>query len=172
MRIKTDGVVYDKAYFLSVIYMYYYTSANAKFLMLMLHAICTWVHILLFFVCVCVCLQLNVDAITILNGQKYKRRLNLFDCSFSQNIPAAERRSLLRRPQDLLFIIYLIPAFAFCVFRGLVRRLKMCKSPKITLNIFLMWSVCVLDCSGLFQPMVSGLRAAVRALPERPFGLS
>lgn len=124
------------------------------------------------FSCVCVCLQLNVDAITILNGQKYKRRLNLFDCSLSQNIPAAERRSLLRRPQDLLFIIYLIPAFAFCVFRGLVRRLKMCKSPKITLNIFFMWSVCVLDCSGLFQPMVSGLRAAVRALPERPFGLS
>ncbi|XP_036950137.1 transmembrane 6 superfamily member 1-like isoform X1 [Acanthopagrus latus] len=36
------------------------------------------------------------------------------------NIPAAERRSLLRRPQDLLFIIYLIPAFAFCVFRGLI----------------------------------------------------
>lgn len=164
--------------------MYYYTSANAKFLMLMLHAICRLVtsnyifqstvleYIYFCFSCVCVCLQLNVDAITILNGQKYKRRLNLFDCSFSQNIPAAERRSLLRRPQDLLFIIYLIPAFAFCVFRGLVRRLKMFKSPKITLNIFLMWSVCVLDCSGLFQPMVSGLRAAVRALPERPFGLS
>ncbi|XP_074522794.1 transmembrane 6 superfamily member 1-like isoform X2 [Halichoeres trimaculatus] len=31
-----------------------------------------------------------------------------------------ERRSLLSRPLDLLFIIYLIPAFAFCVFRGLI----------------------------------------------------
>ena len=92
--------------------------------------------------------------------------------AFSQNIPVAERRSLLRRPQDLLFIIYLIPAFAFCVFRGLVRRLKMFTSPEIMLNIFFMWSVCVLDCSGLFQPMVSGLHAAVRALPERPLSLS
>nr|XP_046248045.1 transmembrane 6 superfamily member 1-like isoform X1 [Scatophagus argus] len=32
----------------------------------------------------------------------------------------AERKSLLHRPLDLLFIIYLIPAFAFCVFRGLI----------------------------------------------------
>ncbi|XP_071345108.1 transmembrane 6 superfamily member 1-like isoform X4 [Trachinotus anak] len=32
----------------------------------------------------------------------------------------AERKSLLHRPLDLLFIIYLIPALAFCVFRGLV----------------------------------------------------
>ncbi|XP_029317720.1 transmembrane 6 superfamily member 1-like isoform X2 [Cottoperca gobio] len=32
----------------------------------------------------------------------------------------AERKSLLHRPLDLLFVIYLIPAFAFCVFRGLV----------------------------------------------------
>ncbi|XP_026233318.1 transmembrane 6 superfamily member 1 isoform X1 [Anabas testudineus] len=31
-----------------------------------------------------------------------------------------ERKHLLHRPLDLLFIIYLIPAFAFCVFRGLV----------------------------------------------------
>lgn len=38
-----------------------------------------------------------------------------------QNIEEAEQRSLLHRPQDLLFIIYLIPAFGFCVFRGLVR---------------------------------------------------
>lgn len=36
-----------------------------------------------------------------------------------QNIEA-EQRSLLHRPLDLLFVIYLIPAFAFCVFRGLV----------------------------------------------------
>lgn len=32
----------------------------------------------------------------------------------------AEQKSLLHRPLDLLFIIYLVPAFAFCVFRGLV----------------------------------------------------
>lgn len=38
-----------------------------------------------------------------------------------QNIEEAEQRSLLHRPQDLLFIIYLIPAFSFCVLRGLVR---------------------------------------------------
>lgn len=38
-----------------------------------------------------------------------------------QNMEEAEKRSLLHRPQDLLFVIYLIPAFAFCVFRGLVR---------------------------------------------------
>ncbi|KAM7015147.1 transmembrane 6 superfamily member 1-like [Tautogolabrus adspersus] len=36
------------------------------------------------------------------------------------NIRDAERKSLLHRPLDLLFIIYLIPAFAFCVFRGLI----------------------------------------------------
>ncbi|XP_078030579.1 transmembrane 6 superfamily member 1-like isoform X1 [Epinephelus lanceolatus] len=30
------------------------------------------------------------------------------------------RKGILQRPQDLLFVIYLIPAFAFCVFRGLV----------------------------------------------------
>uniref|UniRef100_A0A8D3DZF9 Transmembrane 6 superfamily member 1 n=1 Tax=Scophthalmus maximus TaxID=52904 RepID=A0A8D3DZF9_SCOMX len=38
----------------------------------------------------------------------------------AQNIQEAPRRSLLRRPLDLLFIIYLIPAFGFCVLRGLV----------------------------------------------------
>nr|XP_020461519.1 transmembrane 6 superfamily member 1 isoform X2 [Monopterus albus] len=31
-----------------------------------------------------------------------------------------ERKSLLHRPLDLLFVIYLIPAFAFCIFRGLI----------------------------------------------------
>ncbi|XP_068587314.1 transmembrane 6 superfamily member 1-like isoform X4 [Cebidichthys violaceus] len=36
------------------------------------------------------------------------------------SVQGAERKSLLHRPLDLLFIIYLIPAFAFCVFRGLV----------------------------------------------------
>ncbi|XP_022603008.1 transmembrane 6 superfamily member 1 [Seriola dumerili] len=36
------------------------------------------------------------------------------------SIQEAERKSLLHRPLDLLFIIYLIPALAFCVFRGLV----------------------------------------------------
>ncbi|CAL1603573.1 unnamed protein product [Knipowitschia caucasica] len=30
------------------------------------------------------------------------------------------RTSLFQRPTDLLFVIYLIPAFAFCVFRGLI----------------------------------------------------
>lgn len=32
----------------------------------------------------------------------------------------AQRTDLLQRPLDLLFVLYLIPAFAFCVFRGLV----------------------------------------------------
>ncbi|XP_067352092.1 transmembrane 6 superfamily member 1-like [Channa argus] len=32
----------------------------------------------------------------------------------------AESKSIFHRPLDLLFILYLIPAFAFCVFRGLV----------------------------------------------------
>ncbi|XP_029001295.1 transmembrane 6 superfamily member 1-like [Betta splendens] len=37
-----------------------------------------------------------------------------------KNFPKSERKSLLHRPLDMFFIIYLIPAFAFCVFRGLV----------------------------------------------------
>ncbi|KAG8001281.1 Transmembrane 6 superfamily member 1 [Nibea albiflora] len=37
-----------------------------------------------------------------------------------KSIQDAERKSLLHRPLDLLFVIYLIPAFAFCVFRGLI----------------------------------------------------
>ncbi|XP_042265523.1 transmembrane 6 superfamily member 1-like isoform X2 [Thunnus albacares] len=36
------------------------------------------------------------------------------------SIQEAQRTSLLNRPLDLMFIIYLIPALAFCVFRGLV----------------------------------------------------
>ncbi|KAM4592615.1 transmembrane 6 superfamily member 1-like [Odontesthes bonariensis] len=36
------------------------------------------------------------------------------------NIQEAQRKNLLHRPLDLLFIISLIPTFAFCVFRGLV----------------------------------------------------
>lgn len=36
------------------------------------------------------------------------------------NIHEAQETKLLDRPGDLLFIIYLIPAFSFCVFRGLV----------------------------------------------------
>ncbi|XP_030016207.1 transmembrane 6 superfamily member 1 [Sphaeramia orbicularis] len=36
------------------------------------------------------------------------------------SIQKTNRRSLLQRPLDLLFVIYLIPAFAFCVFRGLI----------------------------------------------------
>ncbi|XP_071389689.1 transmembrane 6 superfamily member 1-like isoform X1 [Centroberyx affinis] len=36
------------------------------------------------------------------------------------SIQEAQRKSLVHRPLDLLFIIYLIPATAFCVFRGLV----------------------------------------------------
>ncbi|KAM7424413.1 hypothetical protein PAMA_000655 [Pampus argenteus] len=37
------------------------------------------------------------------------------------SIQEAQRTSLLHRPLDLMFIIYLIPALAFCIFRGLVR---------------------------------------------------
>ncbi|XP_070767187.1 transmembrane 6 superfamily member 1-like isoform X3 [Enoplosus armatus] len=36
------------------------------------------------------------------------------------SIQEAERKHLLHRPLDLLFIICLIPALAFCVFRGLI----------------------------------------------------
>ncbi|CAN9507179.1 unnamed protein product [Ophioblennius macclurei] len=36
------------------------------------------------------------------------------------NIKEAQETKLLDRPVDLLFILYLIPAFCFCVFRGLV----------------------------------------------------
>ncbi|XP_050930546.1 transmembrane 6 superfamily member 1 isoform X1 [Lates calcarifer] len=36
------------------------------------------------------------------------------------SVQETKRKSLLHRPLDLLFIIYLIPALAFCVFRGLV----------------------------------------------------
>ncbi|XP_028436873.1 transmembrane 6 superfamily member 1 [Perca flavescens] len=36
------------------------------------------------------------------------------------SIQEVERKCLLHRPLDLLFVIYLILAFAFCVFRGLV----------------------------------------------------
>lgn len=35
-------------------------------------------------------------------------------------IQEAERKRLHHRPLDLLFVIYLIPALAFCVFRGLI----------------------------------------------------
>lgn len=31
-----------------------------------------------------------------------------------------QRKGLFQRPMDLFFVIYLIPAFAFCVFRGLI----------------------------------------------------
>ncbi|KAM3626248.1 uncharacterized protein V6R79_025600 [Siganus canaliculatus] len=37
-----------------------------------------------------------------------------------QNMKTAERKRLRDRPTDLLFAIYLITAFAFCVFRGLI----------------------------------------------------
>ncbi|XP_054627301.1 transmembrane 6 superfamily member 1-like isoform X3 [Dunckerocampus dactyliophorus] len=37
-----------------------------------------------------------------------------------KTIQEAHKTSLLQRPLDLFFIIYLIPAMAFCVFRGLV----------------------------------------------------
>ncbi|XP_027869539.1 transmembrane 6 superfamily member 1 isoform X1 [Xiphophorus couchianus] len=36
------------------------------------------------------------------------------------SIQESQRTNLIHRPLDLLFIIYLIPALAFCVFRGLV----------------------------------------------------
>lgn len=41
-----------------------------------------------------------------------------------QNIQGPQRSNVLHRPLDLLFIIYLIPAFVFCVFRGLVRNMR------------------------------------------------
>ncbi|KAM4630265.1 transmembrane 6 superfamily member 1-like [Polymixia lowei] len=36
------------------------------------------------------------------------------------SIQEAQRKSLVHRPLDFLFIIYLVPAMAFCVFRGLI----------------------------------------------------
>ncbi|XP_051920405.1 transmembrane 6 superfamily member 1-like [Hippocampus zosterae] len=36
------------------------------------------------------------------------------------SIQKAQRMTMFRRPMDLFFIIYLIPAMSFCVFRGLV----------------------------------------------------
>lgn len=57
----------------------------------------------------------------------------------SQDIEEAHRAGLLRRPVDLVFIIYLIPALAFCVFRGLVRNLMVIGLPSThtTLDYFL-----------------------------------
>uniref|UniRef100_A0A3B5KPE9 Transmembrane 6 superfamily member 1 n=1 Tax=Xiphophorus couchianus TaxID=32473 RepID=A0A3B5KPE9_9TELE len=40
--------------------------------------------------------------------------------STHDSIQESQRTNLIHRPLDLLFIIYLIPALAFCVFRGLV----------------------------------------------------
>lgn len=40
---------------------------------------------------------------------------------FCQSINEAQRTTLLERPLDFLFVIYLVPATFFCVFRGLVR---------------------------------------------------
>ncbi|XP_037552810.1 transmembrane 6 superfamily member 1-like isoform X2 [Nematolebias whitei] len=40
--------------------------------------------------------------------------------STHENIQGPQRSNVLHRPLDLLVIIYLIPAFVFCVFRGLV----------------------------------------------------
>uniref|UniRef100_A0A3P8UD48 Transmembrane 6 superfamily member 1 n=1 Tax=Amphiprion percula TaxID=161767 RepID=A0A3P8UD48_AMPPE len=40
--------------------------------------------------------------------------------SARDNIQETPRAGLVHRPLDLLFIIYLIPALAFCIFRGLV----------------------------------------------------
>ncbi|XP_034050707.1 transmembrane 6 superfamily member 1-like isoform X2 [Thalassophryne amazonica] len=37
-----------------------------------------------------------------------------------KSIQEAQRRSLFQRPLDLLFVIYLLPALAFCIFRGLI----------------------------------------------------
>ncbi|XP_056869815.1 transmembrane 6 superfamily member 1-like isoform X2 [Takifugu flavidus] len=47
--------------------------------------------------------------------------------SILTNIKKVEQRSLPHRPLDLLFVIYLILAFAFCVFRGLI--VLDCSSP-------------------------------------------
>lgn len=38
-----------------------------------------------------------------------------------QSINEAQRTTLVERPLDFLFVIYLVPATFFCVFRGLVR---------------------------------------------------
>ncbi|XP_072320713.1 transmembrane 6 superfamily member 1-like [Eucyclogobius newberryi] len=43
------------------------------------------------------------------------------EASAQEPLPTeTQRKSLFERPMDLLFVIYLIPAFAFCVFRGLI----------------------------------------------------
>uniref|UniRef100_A0A3Q2EGP1 Transmembrane 6 superfamily member 1 n=1 Tax=Cyprinodon variegatus TaxID=28743 RepID=A0A3Q2EGP1_CYPVA len=63
----------------------------------------------------------------------------------------AQRANLLQRPMDLLFIVYLIPAFAFCVFRGLVNNCKTINKHgfmQIAINGWYLFLEVVLDCSG------------------------
>lgn len=73
--------------------------------------------------------------------------------------------TLFRRPMDLFFIIYLIPAMSFCVFRGLVRNTNIIEGLK---HISISLIVGALGCPGLFQRIVSALRATLRAIRERP----
>uniref|UniRef100_A0A3Q3XEL9 Transmembrane 6 superfamily member 1 n=1 Tax=Mola mola TaxID=94237 RepID=A0A3Q3XEL9_MOLML len=55
------------------------------------------------------------------------------------SIQEAGKKSLLHRPLDLLFFIYLVPAFAFCVFRGLVR--NGCHTILASVFLILFWTV-------------------------------
>uniref|UniRef100_A0A3Q3XKT3 Transmembrane 6 superfamily member 1 n=1 Tax=Mola mola TaxID=94237 RepID=A0A3Q3XKT3_MOLML len=80
---------------------------------------CAIVYILGNFVAIKSCqfiLKLMFGSVAVF--QSYMCHLNTF--ILSQSIQEAGKKSLLHRPLDLLFFIYLVPAFAFCVFRGLI----------------------------------------------------
>lgn len=66
--------------------------------------------------------------------------------------------SLAQRPLDLLFVIYLIPAFALCVFRGLVRNLHSITHHAHHLHMI---QLCLSDRPGLLQPVVPGLHPSL-----------
>lgn len=67
-----------------------------------------------------------------------------------QNIGGPQRSNVHQRPLDLLFIIYLIPAFMFCVFRGLVRKMRCFENDQTRCDSsikFLLLFQIALDCS-------------------------
>lgn len=67
-----------------------------------------------------------------------------------QSNKETERKSLIRRPVDLFFVIYLILAFLFCLFRGLVRNHRQNNELNHCIYVLMVFNF-ILDCSGLFQ---------------------